>query len=152
MATILLVNGPNLNLLGRREPALYGTEDLASIVARLETRARQHGHRLLAFQSNHEGAIVDFLHAHAPPDAALGILNPGGLTHTSVVLRDALLATALPFVEVHLSKPEAREDFRRRSLLADLALGRISGFGPRAYDLAFEAALLHLGDPSHGHP
>ena len=152
MATILLVNGPNLNLLGRREPALYGREDLATLSTRLETRARERGHRLLAMQSNHEGEIVDFLHAHSPPESAAGILNPGGLTHTSVALRDALLATVLPFVEVHLSKPEAREDFRRRSLLADLALGRISGFGPRSYDLALEAILLHLGDSSHGHP
>jgi 3-dehydroquinate dehydratase-2 len=152
MATILLINGPNLNLLGRREPALYGTETLESIILRLEARARAAGHTLLAFQSNHEGALVDFLHGHAPPKAAIGILNPGGLTHTSVVLRDALLAVALPFIEVHLSRPEAREDFRRPSFLADLALGRISGFGPRSYDLALEGALLRLGDPSHGHP
>jgi 3-dehydroquinate dehydratase-2 len=152
MATILLVNGPNLDLLGRREITLYGTQSLEVISARLEARARAQGHRLLAFQSNHEGALVDFLHEHAPPEADLGILNPAGLTHTSVVLRDALLATKLPFVEVHLTKPEAREEFRRRSLLADLAFGRISGFGPRSYDLALEAALLYLGDLAHGHP
>lgn len=152
MATILLVNGPNLSALGRREPTLYGSESLATIVARLESRARAAGHGLLAFQSNHEGEILDFLHAHAPPAADLGVINPGALTHTSIALRDALLATALPFIEVHLTKPETREEFRHRSLLADLALGRISGFGARSYDLALEAAFLILGDRPHGHP
>ncbi len=132
---ILLLNGPNLNLLGQREPGLYGAQTLAAIEADLGQQARELGASLETFQSNHEGALVDRIHA------ALGscdgiLINAGALTHTSIALRDALLGVAIPFVELHLSNVHAREPFRQHSYLADKAIGVISGFGPASYRLA----------------
>jgi 3-dehydroquinate dehydratase-2 len=140
---ILVVHGPNLNLLGVREPELYGRTTLAEIDAELAKQARAAGAELESFQSNHEGALIDRL--QEARSWARGVLvNPGGLTHTSVALRDALLATGRPVVEVHLSNVFAREEFRRRSLVSDIAVGVVSGFGPASYRLGLEALLLHL--------
>ncbi len=137
---IAVVNGPNLNRLGQREPALYGQRSLAEIERELEELAVDLGAELSFFQSNHEGALIDFLQGAA--DSCDGIvINAGGLTHSSVCLRDALLATALPFVEVHLTNVFAREPFRRRSLLADVAVAVISGAGPIGYELGLRALL-----------
>jgi 3-dehydroquinate dehydratase-2 len=140
---LLVLHGPNLNLLGRREPGLYGARTLAEIDAALAERARGLGVGLESFQSNHEGALVDRIHQAA--DGVDGILiNAGAFTHTSVALRDALLGVALPFVEVHLSNVHAREPFRHHSFLADKALAVICGFGPASYDLALEGLVGHL--------
>lgn len=139
MARLLLLNGPNLNLLGRREPERYGRETLDGIVARLLARARDLDHELEAFQSNGEGALIDRIHA-AQDTCDFVLINAASLTHSSIGLRDALLGTGLPFVELHLSNVHAREAFRHHSLLADVAVGVITGFGPRSYDLALEAA------------
>ena len=140
---LLVLHGPNLNLLGRREPGLYGARTLAEIDTALAERARGLGVSLESFQSNHEGALVDRIHQAA--DGVDGILiNAGAFTHTSVALRDALLAVALPFVEVHLSNVHAREPFRHHSFLADKALAVICGFGPASYDLALEGLVGHL--------
>ena len=137
---ILLLNGPNLNELGRREPEVYGRTTLAEIEARLQSLATELGARLEAFQSNHEGALIDRLQAARGEVEGL-ILNPGGLTHTSVALRDAvaLLASETPCIEVHLSNIYAREPFRQTSLLAGVVTGQISGLGPLGYELAFRA-------------
>jgi 3-dehydroquinate dehydratase-2 len=141
---VLVVHGPNLNLLGTREPEVYGRTTLAEIDAELARQARAAGAELASFQSNHEGALIDRI--HEAREWAHGLLvNPGGLTHTSVALRDALLATGRPVVEVHLSNVFAREEFRRRSLVSDIALGVVSGFGPASYRLGLEGLLLHLG-------
>ena len=131
---ILVINGPNLNLLGQREPGVYGADTLDAVLARLTALAIDLGVHLETFQSNHEGALIDRLHA------AMGVvdgvlINPGAYTHTSIALRDAFLATRLPFVEVHLSNVYAREAFRHKSLLADLARGQVMGFGPDSYML-----------------
>ena len=131
---ILVINGPNLNLLGQREPGVYGAETLDAVLSRLTALAIDLGVHLDTFQSNHEGALIDRLHA------AMGVvdgvlINPGAYTHTSIALRDAFLATRLPFVEVHLSNVYAREAFRHKSLLADLARGQVMGFGPDSYML-----------------
>jgi 3-dehydroquinate dehydratase-2 len=140
--TILLLNGPNLNLLGTREPERYGTETLADIEARLSAIAATRGFGVRARQSNHEGVMIDEIHA-AYADGVLGvILNAGALTHTSVALRDALLGTSLPFIEVHITNVWSREPFRQVSLLHDVAAGVIVGCGTLGYDLAL-AALLH---------
>ncbi|MGM0554144.1 MAG: type II 3-dehydroquinate dehydratase [Pseudomonadota bacterium] len=144
MASILLLNGPNLNLLGQREPERYGQRRLADIEHELATRAEQAGASLACFQSNHEGALIDRIHA-APDEGVQRILiNPGGLTHTSVSLRDALLGVAIPFYEIHVSNIHAREDFRQTSRLADVAAGTISGFGVIGYRLALDAALAAI--------
>jgi len=135
---ILVISGPNLNLLGRREPGVYGQDTLDDIHARLEQRAAQLNCELLPFQSNHEGALIDFLHAHID-DADGAILNPGGYTHTSVALRDAVAAMPFPVVEVHLSNVYAREEFRHHSLIAPVARGHIVGLGPYGYIAALEA-------------
>jgi 3-dehydroquinate dehydratase-2 len=140
---VLLLNGPNLNLLGLREPGLYGAQTLAQIEAALAERAGALGVELECFQSNHEGALVDRL--HAARTAADGILiNAGAYTHTSIALRDALLGVAIPFVELHLSNTHAREPFRHHSFLADRAVGVICGFGPTSYSLALEGLVAHL--------
>lgn len=144
MARLLLLNGPNLNLLGRREPERYGQMTLAQIVTRLEDRARALGHGLDGFQSNAEGALIDRIQETLEDDTDFILINPGALTHTSIGLRDALLAVARPFIEIHLTNIHAREPFRHRSHLSDVALGVICGLGDVGYDLALEAALHHL--------
>jgi 3-dehydroquinate dehydratase II len=148
MARILVGHGPNLNLLGEREPQIYGPITLADIETRLRARSRElGGHELLFFQSNSEGALLDWLHAEARRAQAL-ILNPGGLAHTSVVLRDAVAAVRLPTVEVHLTNIYAREPFRRRSLLAGVCLGVVSGLGVIGYEAALETLCSHLAAAS----
>ncbi|OIO54179.1 MAG: type II 3-dehydroquinate dehydratase [Alphaproteobacteria bacterium CG_4_10_14_0_2_um_filter_63_37] len=141
---ILLLNGPNLNLLGLREPGIYGAATLEQIVADLTQRAGDQGAQLLHLQANGEGALVDRIH-QARTEGVDGILiNAGAYTHTSVAIRDALLGVAIPFVELHLSNVYARESFRHRSLLADVAVGVIGGFGPDSYRLALDGLLAHL--------
>ena len=144
MAAILVLHGPNLNLLGEREPAHYGRTTLAAIDAGLRAEAAAAGHALTSFQSNAEHALIERVHAAAGEGVAAIILNPAGYTHTSVALRDALLAVAIPFVEVHLSNVHAREPFRRHSYFADIALGVIAGFGPDSYRLALAAVIARL--------
>ena len=143
---IAVVHGPNLNLLGRREPATYGHTTLAEINLWLASLGTELGAEVDCFQSNSEGALVDHVQS-AGARAAGFVVNAGAYTHTSVALRDALLGVALPFVEVHLSNVFARESFRRRSLLADRALGVVSGFGPDSYLLALRALVHHLSRP-----
>lgn len=144
LAKILVLHGPNLNLLGGREPALYGPATLAEIDADLAGIARSSGHDLSSFQSNSEGALIDRVHAAAKDGVAFIVINPGALTHTSIALRDALAAVAIPFIEVHLSNVHAREPFRHHSYLADLAVGVITGFGADSYRLGVTAALRRL--------
>ncbi|MCM3780380.1 type II 3-dehydroquinate dehydratase [Microbacterium hydrocarbonoxydans] len=140
---ILLVNGPNLNLLGSREPEVYGTATLADVVALTTDAAAAHGFELRAIQSNHEGVLIDAIHA-AREDCAAIVINPGGLTHTSVSLRDALTGVALPFAEVHISDVHAREEFRHHSYLQDVADVRVIGEGVSGYETAVRqlAALI----------
>ncbi|MFB4351849.1 type II 3-dehydroquinate dehydratase [Microbacterium sp. LS_15] len=140
---ILLVNGPNLNLLGTREPELYGTATLADVVALTTDAAASLGFELRAIQSNHEGVLIDAIHA-AREDCAAIVINPGGLTHTSVSLRDALTGVALPFAEVHISDVYAREEFRHHSYLDDVAAVRVIGEGVSGYEAAVRqlAALI----------
>jgi 3-dehydroquinate dehydratase-2 len=140
---LLLLHGPNLNLLGTREPHLYGSLTLPQLDARLQEQAEALGVELDSFQSNHEGALVDRIHqARGISDGIL--INAGAYTHTSIALRDALLAVDLPFVELHLSNVYAREPFRHHSTLAEKALGVISGFGPDSYRLALDGLVSHL--------
>ena len=143
MMRVLLLNGPNLNLLGLREPGLYGADTLEAIEAQLSRQAAGLGVELDCFQSNHEGALVDRI--HAARGSVDGILiNAGAFTHTSIALRDALLGVAIPYVELHLSNVHAREPFRHHSYLADKALGVICGFGPASYDLALQGLVARL--------
>lgn len=142
MAQILVLNGPNLNLLGSREPGLYGHDTLPSIEARLRAQAGEHDLRF--FQSNAEHELIDNTHQAKSDGVGFILLNPAALTHTSIALRDALLGVAIPFIEVHLSNVQAREDFRHRSYFTDVAVGVISGFGAQSYELALTAALHHL--------
>ncbi len=144
MAHILVLNGPNLNLLGSREPGLYGQDSLAAIEARLIALAA--GHQVECFQSNAEHALIDRIHAAGQQGVDFILINPAALTHTSVALRDALLGVAIPFIEVHLSNVFAREPFRHRSYLSDIAVGVISGLGAQGYELALAAALRRLAD------
>lgn len=146
MAKILVLHGPNLNLLGTREPEHYGRETLAGINARLEQAAQAAGHTLTSFQSNAEHALVERVHTAQGEAVAFIIINPAAFTHTSVALRDALSAVGIPFIEVHLSNVHAREAFRRHSYFSDLAVGVISGLGAQSYELALQAALARLGN------
>ncbi len=138
--TVFVLNGPNLNLLGRREPEIYGRDTLDDIAAMLSRRAAELDIALDIRQSNHEGHLIDWLHEAAAAGARAVILNAGGFTHTSVALRDAVAAIATPVIEVHLSNPQARERFRHRSLIAPVAKGSIAGFGAHGYILALDAA------------
>jgi len=147
MARILLLNGPNLNLLGAREPAIYGRSTLPELQAKLIERARDRGHELIAAQSNAEHELVGRVQAAPGEGIAFVIINPGAFTHTSIALRDAFLAISVPFIEVHLSNVFAREEFRHRSYLSDLAVGCIVGFGAIGYELALEAACARLAAP-----
>ena len=144
MAQLLVLHGPNLNLLGTREPEVYGRATLAEIDDGLKTAAHAAGHALESLQSNAEHVLVDRVQAARDDGTAFLLVNPAGLTHTSVALRDALAAVALPFVEVHLSNPHAREPFRRTSYFSDLAVGVIAGFGADSYRYALDAAIAHL--------
>jgi 3-dehydroquinate dehydratase-2 len=139
MANLLLMNGPNLGLLGTREPEIYGRTTLADIEATLRAQSTALGHRLEAFQSDAEHALIERLHA-ARGKVDFVLLNPAAFTHTSVALRDALLAVGIPFIEIHLSNVAAREDFRQRSYFADIAAGTMAGFGVVSYELALIAA------------
>ncbi len=140
---LLLLNGPNLNLLGQREPGIYGRGTLASIEDLLGQEATAEGAQLDCFQSNFEGALVERIHQAMGLSQGI-LINAGAYTHTSVALRDALLGVAIPFVELHLTNTHARENFRHRSLLADRAVGVVSGFGPMSYSLALQGLLHHL--------
>jgi 3-dehydroquinate dehydratase-2 len=144
MARILLLNGPNLNLLGTREPALYGSITLPQIESKLTLLARGRGHELIAAQSNAEHELIAKVQAARSENVAFVLINPGAYTHTSIALRDAFLGTGVPFIEVHLSNVFAREDFRHRSYLSDIAVGSIFGLGPIGYELALEAACARL--------
>jgi 3-dehydroquinate dehydratase-2 len=143
MARLLLLNGPNLNLLGRREPHLYGSTSLADIETAVAEDARAAGHQLDTFQTNSEAALVDRIQQSVGQTDFI-LLNPGALTHTSVALRDALLAVGIPFIEIHLSNVYAREEFRRHSYVSDVAVGVITGLGALGYQLALQAACAQL--------
>lgn len=144
MKTVLVVNGPNLNLLGTREPELYGTQTLAEIEEGLVVLGQGLGLSVRCVQSNHEGVLVDHIQAAARESVDGALVNAGGLTHTSVSLRDALVASGLPFVEVHLTNLDRREPFRQKSLLSDVAFGAIAGLGPLGYSLGLRALAAHL--------
>lgn len=144
MARILVLHGPNLNLLGTREPALYGSATLADINAQLAADATAAGHTLVDFQSNAEHELIGRIHTARSDGTRFILINPGAFTHTSIALRDALLAVEIPFIEVHLSNVHAREPFRRHSYLSDVAVGVICGFGADSYRLALQAALGRL--------
>ncbi|AWV08483.1 type II 3-dehydroquinate dehydratase [Marilutibacter maris] len=144
MAKLLALHGPNLNLLGTREPGIYGATTLAEIEADLVARAEAAGHRLESFQSNAEHALVERVQA-ARDGTDFILINPAAFTHTSVALRDALAAVAIPFIEIHLSNPHAREPFRHTSYFSDLAVGVVCGFGADSYRYALDAALQRLG-------
>ena len=144
MAKLLVLHGPNLNLLGSREPEVYGRTTLAEIDADLMARALEKGHELSCFQSNAEHALVERVQAARDDGTDFILINPAGFTHTSVALRDALAAVAIPFIEVHLSNPHAREPFRRTSYFSDLAVGVVCGFGALGYGLALIAATRQL--------
>ena len=142
---ILVLHGPNLNLLGSREPAVYGTTTLADIHARLEALGKSAGIQIESYQSNHEGELIDRVQSARTEGIEFILINPGGYTHTSIALRDALAAVAIPFIEVHLSNVHARESFRRHSYFSDLAVGVICGLGAQGYELALQAALTRIG-------
>ena len=144
MAKILILHGPNLNLLGTREPAIYGRATLAEIDADLAARATAAGHSAESFQSNAEHELVERVQRARADGTAFIVINPGAFTHTSIALRDALAAVALPFIEVHLSNIHAREPFRRTSYLSDLAVGVLCGLGPIGYGLALAAAIQRI--------
>lgn len=147
MRTILILHGPNLNLLGLREPAIYGSQTLEQINASLENLAVELGVKIISRQSNSEGTLIDTLH-DCRNWASGVVFNPGGYTHTSVSLRDAITSIGLPVVEAHLSNIARREDFRQRSLLAPVCIGSISGFGAQSYLLALRALVIYLENPA----
>ena len=142
--SVLLIQGPNLNLLGLREPEVYGHERLEDIHERLRSLAIRQGLKLDVFQSNHEGALIDRIHLARQEAVDFILINPAGFTHTSVALRDALAAVSIPFIEVHLSNIHRREAFRQHSYFSDLAIGSIVGLGSQGYDLALQAAAQRL--------
>lgn len=144
MAKVLVLHGPNLNLLGTREPAVYGKDTLADIDFRLKMRAGETDVGIATLQSNAEAVLIDRIHEARGDGTDFIVINPGGLTHSSVALRDALTAVAIPFIEVHISNVHAREPFRRHSYLSDVAVGVICGLGAQGYELALEAALARL--------
>lgn len=144
MKTVAILNGPNLHRLGKRQPEIYGHQTLDSLLAELGEKAAGYNIRLLHFQSNHEGALIDQLYAWADDGISLGMINPGGLTHTSVALRDAVAGSGMRLVEVHLSHIHAREPFRHTSLIAPVCLAQISGMGAFGYSAAL--AFLHQLD------
>ncbi|MDH3987662.1 MAG: type II 3-dehydroquinate dehydratase [Gammaproteobacteria bacterium] len=146
MASLLLINGPNLNLLGSREPGVYGDTNLQTVEANLGTLAGELGHELVAFQSNAEHEIVDRVQQAATDKVDFILLNPGAFTHTSIAIRDALLAVDIPFIEVHLSNVFAREDFRHSSYFSDIAAGCIFGLGAYGYEIALRAASRLLSE------
>ena len=144
MAQILVLHGPNLNLLGTREPEVYGTTTLADIDRTLTQQAGAAGHRLQHFQSNAEHELIGRIHAAKAEKVDFILINPGAFTHTSIALRDALIGVDIPFIELHLSNVHAREAFRRHSYLSDVAVGVICGFGAQSYELALQAALARV--------
>ena len=146
MASLLLINGPNLNLLGSREPGVYGETNLAEIESRLTSLAGEQGNELQCFQSNAEHEIVDRVQQAATDKVDFILLNPGAFTHTSIAIRDALLAVSIPFIEIHLSNVFAREDFRHNSYFSDIAAGCLFGLGAYGYELALNAAHRQLQD------
>ncbi|MFA0810921.1 type II 3-dehydroquinate dehydratase [Microbulbifer epialgicus] len=145
MARLLLLHGPNLNLLGTREPHIYGASTLAEINDAAERQCNAAGYELETMQSNSESALIGRIHLAATSDVDFIVINPAAFTHTSVALRDALAAVAIPFIELHLSNPHAREKFRHHSYLSDIARGVVCGFGPHSYTLAIQAAIHQLG-------
>ena len=146
MSAFLLINGPNLNLLGSREPDVYGATRLEDIEAKCVAVARELGHELACFQSNAEHELIDRVQQAAAEDVAFIILNPGAFTHTSIALRDAFLAVQIPFIELHLSNTFAREDFRHNSYFSDIANSCLFGFGAYGYELALQAASHHVAN------
>ena len=144
MPKILVIHGPNLNLLGERETQHYGRDTLEAIDARLAEQAQRAGHELSTLQSNSEAPLIERIHAAKSDETAYIIINPAAFTHTSVALRDALAAVGIPFIEVHLSNVHAREAFRKHSYFSDIAAGVIAGLGPMVYELALEAACRNL--------
>lgn len=148
MSKILLLHGPSLNLLGTREPTVYGRTTLAEINATLLKMASQAGVGLECFQSNGEGTLIDHIHAARTGGVGFIVINPGAYTHTSIALRDALAAVAIPFIEVHLSNVHGREEFRKHSFLSDLAVGVVTGLGADGYEFALEAAIRRIVKPT----
>ena len=141
MSTFLLLNGPNLNLLGTRETEIYGKSSLEEIVNNLSKLSTKEGHKLISFQSNAEHELVDRIHKSQEEDIKCIVFNPGAFTHSSIALRDALSGTAMPFIEVHISNIYSREDFRKKSFLSEIAVGVISGLGAEGYELALKVAI-----------
>ena len=144
MASILVLHGPNLNLLGTREPGVYGSDTLADIDAQLQLSAKERGHHLQSMQSNAEYELIERIHLARPEGINFIIFNPAALTHTSIALRDALLAVDIPFIEVHLSNVHARDSFRHHSYFSDIARGVICGLGAQGYQFALQAAIDQL--------
>jgi len=147
---LLVLSGPNLDRLGRREPEIYGSTTLAQIHERLAAEAKSRGARVECRQSNHEGALIDWIGSAEDEGFSAILFNPGAFTHTSYALYDAVKGCRLPTIELHLSNPDARESFRRRSRIAPACLGRIAGFGANSYSLALDAALRHLAGAGSG--
>ena len=150
MAKLLVLHGPNLNLLGSREPEIYGTDTLADIDARLQTLAAAAGHELAGLQSNGEGELIERIHLARDEGVGFIVINPGAFTHTSIALRDALLGVEIPFIEIHLSNVHAREEFRRNSFLSDVARAVICGCGARGYEFALQAAIAQVEQAASG--
>ncbi|HHL19627.1 MAG TPA: type II 3-dehydroquinate dehydratase [Thiothrix sp.] len=148
MADILLLNGPNLNLLGKREPGHYGNSTLGNIEERLQQQAQQQGHQLLCYQSNAEYKLINSIHSAQNDQIQFILFNPGAFTHTSIALRDALLGVKIPFIEIHLSNVHKREVFRHHSFFSDIAEGVILGLGEQGYELALQAAITRLTQPN----